>query len=382
MLDLEIVSTIIFFALIGVLLVRDRKNIQFSYGIIIKKWKKGKEIIDNLVKKHKRFLAVVGNIAIAIGIGASFLGIYFLVSYTIKLQQAFAFVLPTVAGYTYPGPVISIPFWYWIVGVFVVIASHETMHAIFSRLEKVPIKSYGILLFLLFPIGAFVDVDMKKVKKLKLIKKLRIFAAGSFGNFLVGLIIFLIFIASVNVSNHLIESVGIKFETLPNTPAREIGLSGIIYQINNQTIRDRSDLADLLNRTKVGDNLTILTTTGIFNLKTIEHPEIKGRAFIGITKINEVYKYRVFFEGYVPENLVNCLLIWHRLLFWLFLISIGIGMVNLLPMKPFDGGLIFEELFLKFFGKKGKIAIMVCSVIILSLILVNLFGIGVIKSFI
>lgn len=382
MLDLEIVSTIIFFGLIGILLIKDRKNIQFSYGVIIRRWKKGKEIIDNLVKKHKKFLRVVGNLAIIVGIGASFLGIYFLVTYTIRLQQAFGFVLPTVAGYTYPGPVISIPFWYWIVGIFIVIGSHETMHAIFSRLEKVPIKSYGILLLLLFPIGAFVDIDMKKVKKLKLMKKLRIFAAGSFGNFLVGLMVFLILIASMNVSNRLIESVGIKFETLPNTPAREIDLSGIIYQIDNQTIKDVSDLADLLNQTKVGDNLTILTTTGNFNVRTIEHPEIKGRAFVGITQIKEVYKHKMVFEGYVPESLVNCLLIWYRLLFWLFLLSIGIGVANLLPMKPLDGGYIFEEFFVKIFGKKGKIAITICSVIILSLILINLFGIGVIKSLI
>jgi membrane-associated protease RseP (regulator of RpoE activity) len=382
MFDLEIVSTIIFFALIGFFLIKDRKNIQFSYGIIIRKWKRGKEIIDRFVKKYENFLRIVGNVAIIIGIGASLVGIYFLVSWTIRLKQAFALVLPTVAGYQIPGPVISIPFWYWIVGVFVVIASHETMHAIFSRAAKIPIKSYGVLLLFLFPIGAFVDIDIKKVKKLKLAKKLRIFAAGSFGNFLVGLIVFLLFMASTNVSDRLIESVGIKFKPIPNTPAAEVNLTGIIYQIDNQTIKDRTDLANVLNQTKIGQNITIFTTSGSFTLKTTEHPEIKGRAYIGITEINEVYKYKIFLKGYVPEYLVNSLLVWYKLLVWLTLLSVGVGMANLLPMKPFDGGYIFEEIFTKFFGKKGKIAIAICSIIIFCLILINLFGINLIKALI
>jgi len=379
MLDLEIISTLVFFGLIGILLIKDRKKVQFYYGIIIRRWKRGKEIIDKIVKNHEKFLTIVGNLAIIVGIVASLVGIYFLVSWTLKLKQAFAFVLPTVAGFTYPGPIISIPFWYWIIGIFVIIASHETMHAIFARREKIPIKNYGVLLLLVFPVGAFVDINMKKVKKLKLVKKLRIYAAGSFGNFLVALITFLILTASADLSNQLMENVGIKFETLPSTPAGEANLSGIIYQINNQTIRDVSDLVNVLNKTEVGKNLTILTTIGSFTIKTIEHPEVEGRAYMGITQIADVYRYKAIFSGYVPDQIINSLLVWYRLLFWLTILGVGVGMANLLPMKPFDGGYIFEEFFNRIFGKKGRIAISICSLIIFGLILINLFGISLIK---
>jgi membrane-associated protease RseP (regulator of RpoE activity) len=383
MLDLEIISTLIFFSLVGFFIIKDRKKIEFSYGIIIRRWKKGKYVIDKLVRKHRKIIRKIGNVSIIIGIIASFIGMGFLIQFTLRLQRVFGIVLPTIAGFKYPGPVISIPFWYWIVSIFIIIASHETMHAIYSRAENVPIKNYGILLLFLLPIGAFVDPDMKVVKKLKTIKKLRIFSAGSFGNFLVCALIFFLFFASIKITDNLIESVGIRFEsTIPDTPAAQIGLRGIIYKIDNQTIKNRIDLIKFLNKTIPGENITIFTTEGKFELTTIENPEVKGKAFIGISNISEIYKFKLFFNGYVPEGIIESLFIWYRFLYWVSILSLGVGIANLLPMKPFDGGYIFEEIFTKFFGKKGKFLTNVLSVLTISLIIFNLFGVGIIQKII
>jgi membrane-associated protease RseP (regulator of RpoE activity) len=380
MIDIETLSTILFFSIVAVLIIRDRKNIEFKYGLVIRRIKRSEKFLDRFVNKHKKIIRWTGNLAIVIGIITCFIGLYFLITFTISLRRAFGIVLPSVAGIEYPRPIVSIPFWYWLIGIFVVIVSHESMHAIFSRLEKVRIRDFGVILFLILPIGAFVDPDMNQVKKLKLVKKLRIFFAGSFGNFLVAFFVILLTIASIELIQLFVEEVGIKFtNTIKGTPAYDVGLSGIIYQVNNHTIKNKIDFMEVINQTKPGDNLTIKTTKGTFNIRTIEHPDIKGRAFIGISGVTESYKYKLFFRGLVPDYVIESLILWSGLLYWLFMLNISVGIANLLPMKPFDGGYVFEEFFNIIFKKRGKTAIYITSIITISLLLINLFAIGFLK---
>jgi membrane-associated protease RseP (regulator of RpoE activity) len=62
---------------------------------------------------------------------------------------------------------------------------------------------------------------------------------------------------------------------------------------------------------------------------------------------------------------------------WLFVLHLGVGVFNLLPLKPFDGGYMYEEVFGKVFGRKGKFLSYVTSLFILSLILLNVgFALG------
>jgi len=378
--DLEIIATLIFFLAIGIYLVKKRKELEFHYGIIIKRWKKGIEKIDKFVKGKKKILRKVGNIFVAIGILISFCGIYFLIRYTLQLKQVFGLALPSVAGVKYPGPVISIPFLYWIIAIFTVIASHETMHAIFTRVEKVKLKNYGIIFILLFPIGAFVDPEKRAFEKLKGIKKMRIYAAGSFGNFLVFAIVLLLALLSTKIADSLIESAGLKFEVLPNSPAEKVRLEGIILKINNQTIKNIQDLIDFLNKTKPGENITILTTKGEFLLTLAQHPEEKNRGFIGINNTREVYAFKKIFTGYVPDSLINLLAVWYSLLFWLSILNLGVAVANLLPAKPLDGGYLFEEIFKYFFGKSGGKMANVLSAVIFFLLFFNIFAVNLIKT--
>src|SRR5437867_6183395 len=134
MVDLEIVSALTFFAVVALLVFRDRKNIEFQFGLVIKRWTRGKELIDKFVARAKRFLPIIGNIGIIIGIisGIGMLG--FLVSCIYLRLPCVAPVLPSAGGVSVPGPVVSIPFWYWLFAIFPLIFVHESMHAIFSSL--------------------------------------------------------------------------------------------------------------------------------------------------------------------------------------------------------------------------------------------------------
>ena len=272
--DFELISITAFFLIVFILLLKYRKNVQFKYGIIVKRWKGGVEVIDSFVSKHRKFLIYFGNFGSFIALLASFVSMYFLITFTLKLQEGFGIILPAVKGVEYPKPFISVPFWYWIVGIFSVVFPHETMHALFSRLEKIKIKDYGIFLFLFFPLGAFVDVDEKRVERLKLLKKLRIYSAGSIGNLLVCLLTTLILILSSILFSLSVESKGVVFErTINNTPAFYSNLSGIITRIDNHSISSVEDLKDFLSNAKPNQTVRIFTSSGNFTLKLSSRPE-------------------------------------------------------------------------------------------------------------
>ncbi len=383
MVDLEVVSAIGFAIIVAVLLYLDRKNLEFNHGIILKRWKKGKEVIDSIVKSHPKLFSIIGTISIVIGVFAGISLFIFLLVSSFRLEQVLAPVLPSIGGYSLPAPVFSIPFWFWLIAIFIVVTVHEPMHAIFARLEKIPVRTYGIILFLILPIGAFVDPDMNLVKRLKPIKKLKIFAAGSFGNFAAAALFLIILILSDAIFANFVESIGLKFDTIPNMPAEQAGISGIIYEINNQAVRTRVDLANILGNVNPGDNLEITTSTGTYTLTTTENPDAPGRPFIGITNIEGVFKYKIISSSLVPDWQIGSYLTWLRLLFWVFTINLGVGAANMLPIKPLDGGLLFEEIFKKFFGSKtSSHLIKITTIITVGLLLFNIFGISIVKTFI
>lgn len=379
MANLEFLSTLLFFVLICIWLLKERKKVQLKYGLIIKKWKGATELIDKIAKK-KKLLRIIGSISIITGLFASFFGFYLLVNSLVSLQRTIAIVLPTVGRFRYPGPVVSVPFWYWFVVIFITIAAHESMHAVYSRMEKIPIKDYGIILFLCIPLGAFVDPDTKKIKKLNFLSKLRIYAAGPFANLTIAALSLIITIGCGNLVSLLIAPSGVSFSsTIPNTPAHEVNLTGIILRIDNKTITNVMALHEFLLETKPGTKIEIFTTEGKFDVVTVPNPEDENISFLGISNVTNVFRYKALFTGYVPEKVVHAIAAWFRLLYWMFLLNLGFGVANMLPLKPLDGQLIYEELLTRKFGKNGKKVANVLSGVTLLLILFNLLGIPIIK---
>ncbi len=381
--SLEIISIVVFFGIIGVLVYLDKKNIEFNKGIIIRRTERGIRIISDFAKKYKKVLTYVGNFAVIVGIVVSVAGLGYLIYDTSRGRRSAGIVLPTVGTYQYPGPVFSVPFWYWIVAIFVVVSVHEPMHALFARLGKVRIKNMGIFLFFVFPLGAFADPDEKQMKKLSMTKKLRIFAAGSFGN-LIAAGIFILLIMGYNfLINSSITGNGVVFEkTIENTGAHEVGLKGTIIEINDYRIKYMSDFVNALWTVEPGDTLEIKTTEGIYRIKTTSHPEDPKKPFIGISEPKTLFVYKGLLEGLgsVSDTTLNSIQWGLGLLGWIFMLNLGVGIFNLFPIKPLDGGLMFEEIVKHFY--KGKYANQIVngiSLIVLSILLTNLFGQNIIS---
>lgn len=383
MVSFEITSIVLFVLLIGGLLLKDRKNITFHYGIIIRRWSKGLEFIDRIVKRYPRFVTRLGNLGVCIGVLVGIIGTILLIILTLKMQQTFGLVLPTAGGYQIPGPVFSVPFWYWLIAIFIIAVTHETMHAVFIRLEKIPVKNYGILMLLLLPIGAFVDPDNNRVKRLSTLKKLRIFAAGSFANFIVAILAIGIFVSSVFAFGAVTETSGVRIDSVTEgSPADKANLEGTIQKINDVEIKNSYDFVKSLNNTKVGDEISIVTEKGDYKLVLGEHSKIQNRSYVGVT-IRNSYEYNLLgVNGVVPLAFLKIFFAVVSFLNWLFLISTGVGVVNLLPLKPLDGGLFFGEIFTKLFKDKGNLMINVTSIILVGILLFNIFGIPWLRSFI
>ncbi len=385
MVSFELLSMAAFFAIVSILLYRDRKNVEFTYGIIIKRWSKGKELIDRLVNKRRRLVAYIGTSGVIAGLIAALVGMYFLVSCAFFPQllpksavqeKCFKLVLPSVSGAEkyYPEQVMGIPFWYWLTSIFIIILVHESMHAVFARLDKVPIKSYGLLFLLALPIGAFVDPDNKKLNKLSTFKKLRIYAGGSLGNFILALFVVGLIIGTNSVTSAFFDEGGVRVNsTVYNMPAYNVSLSGVIVRINDAEVKNVINLANAFTEVEPGDTITIQTTKNIYSLRTISHPENSTRAYVGITGLSTAYQYKMLFDGYASDLTIDTIVSWQLFTMILFILSLGVGIANMLPLKPFDGGLFFEEILVKYFGKKaGKKMILASSLIILALIVVNL----------
>lgn len=372
MVNLEILSLVIFFALVGLFLLKNKKNITYKNGISVVRWKKGKEILDVISNKLRPILPLMGILSILTGIIATLVGVYFIVEFTLKFQQAFALALPSVSGVSYPAPIIGVPFWYWVIGIFIIVFIHESMHGIFARLDNVRIKSYGLITFLVLPIGAFVDPDEKQLARLSTLKKLRVLSAGSFINIVFGLL-FLIF--AIGFFSSFYETGGVDFvETVEGLPADNVSLNGTIYEINGKEVKTTQDLSEILNETEPESKIEIRTSEGVYELETVARPDGQPGSYIGIS--NAIIHVDVKGNLQAYKSVLNW---FYGLLVWLHILNLGVGIANMLPIKPLDGGLFYEELFRKYFGDNGKKLIKIVSIIVLTLFLFNIFGIPIVK---
>ncbi len=360
---LDTITVIGFFALVGVLLLLDRKNIEFNYGLIIRRWKRGQYVMDRWIFSHRKFLGIVGVIGIVLGFAASIGGFAAIIYFTTQNQQAVSPILPTVGGFEYPTGVIGVPFWFWLVSIFVILTVHEPMHAIFARLSGIPVKSWGIMTFFVLPLGAFVDPDMKKVQKLNLWKKLKIFAGGSLGNFAMG--------AVVALALFLMANAFFGQATIPGTPAANAGVEGKLLSVNGVGIKTVDDLAKVLEEIPAGSTVEVATEKGKYSLTTISPPKGGEGSYLGLSfgLKPQYFEWQIYITTL------------YQLFFWLFIFNVGVGIFNMLPMKPFDGGHMWEAIFAKLFksDKLARTAVHITSIAVFAIILVNVFGTNIIK---
>lgn len=385
--NIDLISIIAFVVLMIIFLYMKRNKIviqkiiyPFLY-LFLYKTQFGIKFMNRTAKKYREWIKFAGYCSIGIG----FLGMIFvLINIIYAVVQlitapkvttaAMALVLP---GTNIPG-VGYLSFWHWIIGIFVLMIIHEFSHGIVSEAHGIKIKNSGFgFVCLLAPVlpVAFVEPNEKKIKKQPDYIQHSIFAAGPVSNIVFAFIILLItFIVIAPINNSITEPVGFSFDIINETlPAGIAGLESgmIINSVNGETVSSYNDFINKVNYVRPDENLLFGVDDKEYKIITTAHPDNPSKGFIGIYNFkNEIISK----PGYETFGSV---FLWIAELFkWLFLLNLGVGLINLLPFSIADGGKMFSILLTKTIKDKKKVKriLGILSFLIILMILFSLFG--------
>ena len=279
------------------------------------------------------------NIGIVVAFGAMIF-----ITWTIISTLPSIFETPSVSivipGVDVPGSPIYIPFVYGLIALATVLVVHEFSHGIQAVNEKISIKSIGLLLFAIIP-GAFVEPDEEELKAAKRTSRLRVYAAGSIANMTLAVIaLVLLSLVSAGIP-HYFEEDGIAIDRIvPDSPSEGILKDGMVLEsIDNHKIKNSEDYGDVISTFSPGDNVTVQTDQGTYHVTLGKNPNNESRGFFGI-QANKHFELMDDSLGPIPWILFELA----ELFEWIAMLNLGIGLFNLLPLKPLDGGYMLEIL--------------------------------------
>jgi len=162
-----------------------------------------------------------------------------------------------------PGINPFLPVFYGWIAIVVAIAVHEGAHGIIARNRGLKVKSSGLLFFLIFPFGAFVDVDEKQLEKAKPKDSLRVLAAGVGGNIIVAVVCILGVLIIVSGLTPVIDGVYIS-DVTEGMPAEMAGLlpEDVLVSVDNVEIDTFKELGALLEEKAPGDVVKVVVARG------------------------------------------------------------------------------------------------------------------------
>ncbi len=400
----------IYFVVTYILYKKDilkKYNISLYGPALLLRTMRGKDFIKKIASK-KRFWKAFGSFGIV------FCFVLMILMVIILIWQAW-----TVLGFTpeqraaIPGPEIALVLpginpilpleyiGYILLALVVAIIAHEFSHGILTFAQKLKVKSLGII-YLVVPIGAFVEPDDEELKKTETKKRMRVYAAGPLANFVVVIISLLIFsFVFMSAVQPAAEGVGV-LEVHEGSPADIIGIKtgAIVTEINGtdlskyETFNERYiRYIQVMNDTNANDTITI----SWFYDNTYHTEEIKladrynyfrsnlykGKGYngiyslIGVEENLDILKNPFFtdfprgflffyvipligyFQGYNPLvvpftgqyvitgplGVLSPPVFWIIVsaLYWIFWLNLAVGLFNVLPMIPLDGGFLFND---------------------------------------
>lgn len=360
------------------LLFKNKLKIDINGPILMRRTLRMRDLIDSIAQKSPRFWRIYMNIGIPISVFFMGLMIY-LIILSLKTFTTAPAASPILPGVDYPGNPIYLPIGYGLFGLVTVIVVHEFAHGILARVDGIKIKSIGVLLLAILP-GAFVEPDEEGVKKASRLTKLRIYVAGSIANLsLAAVCILLFFGLSTYAIPATFHSDGIEITSVvPSSPSEGILKEGmVIYSINGNPTKNVTQYVKALNNTKIGETTTFQTDQGTVKIKAGVNPNNATRPYFGIRSTeNKVINQDV--SARYGSTLPWTLVFLNTAFYWIFLLNFAVGTFNLLPMKPLDGGLIFEEILsYKLSHEKVKPIVNSISYLLIAFIVASLvYGIG------
>ena len=348
--------------------------------ILLYRMKWGLHWMEKYSQQFREWIVLFGYV----GMGAGFVGLvtisYVLIQNLYSLitkPEAVSGVSLVLPGVHVPGLGV-LPFWYWILAIFIIAVVHEFSHGIVARAHNIQVKNTGLVFF--GPIlGAFVEPDEKKLRKEQDIVQYSVLAAGSFSNVVLAVValLFLNF-AFMPLQETMVEPAGFSFDDYVegDFSAEKAGIppGTIITGINNQKASNFQEFGDELVFHRPGESITVNTAEKDYSITLAANPENEKKPFLGVLNIKNEFDIKEKYESGAGKILYLLLDWFTGFLRWLFLLSIGIGLFNLLPLPIVDGGRMAQVFLHKLKGpERGERLYHKVSLFFLLVLLLNLF---------
>ncbi|MEM2102666.1 MAG: site-2 protease family protein [Candidatus Bathyarchaeia archaeon] len=318
---------------------------------------KFKNAIQTLGKKYTLLWKTLATIGSATAFGLTIFATYFLLNNLLKFFSPNVESVPIVP--VVPAITIrldSLPFFF--AAVALVVFLHELAHGIIAVSEKVAVKSAGLAFMFTF-FGGFVEPEEKSFEKASRASKLRILAAGSAVNLVVGFLVVLL------LSGLFASSAGVVVNGVAeNGPLAVAGVRrfDVITAVNNTEIYSLQNLAEYLANVTPGDVLVFR----INDVPVVVIPQNSdGRAVIGLLGF-DYHPFRLGFDRVVGVN-------FYLFLDWVFTVAFSVAVFNMLPVYPFDGEKFLYYSVRDYVGEKKRVWLRVLiNVVFSGLLLTNM----------
>lgn len=385
--DFQYLLLAVFIALMLVFIWFERRNIQVN-GVFpllyFAMWRtqRGLRFMDRLAAAAPGFW----NLFFGLGIITCFIGMVF-ISYELVKNTVLLFTAPGAAPSIQPvlpfqvKGVFFVPFVYWLLSIFLIAVVHEFCHGIAARVHKMPVKSSGLaFLGVLVPVvpAAFVEPDEQRLQKQSRFKQWSVFAAGPFANLVMAGLVFLLVLFVANpLAEAMLLPAGVRVAGLEEgSPAALAGMhkGEIITAVDGIPTLFLENLSTALKAKKPGDTISLQTSITTYTITLAPNPKNESKAYLGIFSRQHADIRAEFKEKYGAWS--PPVILWSfGLLYWLFLLSLGIGLFNLLPIGPIDGGRMLQILVQKLFKQQaGQRIGRFVSTVFLLLVVVNVIA--------
>ncbi len=323
----------------------DRYGFEIKAYSLVYKNKGVQSVLTRMLTRTKRGIRVFADVSVVAGFAMMGFAFWFLLSNIAKYFSTpteFAELTVLIPGVTLTS---SASIAYFLLSIPIVLVIHEGAHGIVATLEKIKIKTGGFAIFIAMFAG-FVEPDEEEFNKAKKISKLRVIGAGATSNvifaFALGAILltnpfFAIILPEPILSTFYESPDGVRVISLiegGGAEAAGIQAGDIITEINGVPIVSFVDFQKV--ELEPGDTaqVTVLRDSQEidFNVQIMESPDDPERGLVGIMRDN-TFAYKPvynFIEWNNPQL--------SMFLFWLWMISFFIGIINMLPLPILDGG--------------------------------------------
>ncbi|MBI4451644.1 site-2 protease family protein [Candidatus Woesearchaeota archaeon] len=368
---LQSILAIIFILGMGVFLWVRRKNIEFhrilpGMYFAMYKSKLGLKAMDWIGNRGRRMIKPLSYFGIVLGFAGMAWIVYELLKASALLitQPELPPTVQPVLPFAVKG-VFFVPFIYWILSIFVIAVVHEFAHGVVARAHNIPVKSSGFAFFsILVPLipAAFVEPSEQKLVKRPGKEQLAVFAAGPFANVLLAALVIFAFgfelpplvTRDVTSSTAIVDLGGAAQDIIiadywnvtavtANSPAAMAGLvpGSIITSIDGVAVREGKRFAEKVDSLKPGQVINVGADDREIRIPLIADTKRAEKGVMGVSVKLHTLTNPTWIAKY-GDNGVQAIIFAITLAIWLYALSLGIGLFNLVPLGPIDGGRMFK----------------------------------------